>query len=152
MATGKSLLRRWWPLLLASFPALSGLPAVRAVEAAPVAVLHRVLYLFDPSSSLQARRLQELRADLSGRTDVELLPLPRVTGSGAGLSAADLSWLQANAARREDRVRVENLATGQVADGAGADAASVAARVGLAMAVSTDVTFSTWGKVKELFR
>ena len=125
----------------------------------------RVLYLFAPSSPEQVSRFGQLERRARSAGSVELIglsreePVPEGIGaisamhylaSGAA-DAASRRWIAERLRERGDALRVERPETVYASDGEGRSIEATAARAGVAL-VTTDIDFSTWGKVKDFFR
>ena len=125
----------------------------------------RVLYLFSPSSSEQVARFAQLQRRAQGASHVELIglsredPIPegiraisvvRFLASGAP-DAASRRWVAERLRARGDALRVERPDSVYSSDEDDRSIEAIADRAGVAL-VTTDIDFSTWGKVKDLFR
>lgn len=154
--------------LLAPLAALAIWPAHTAAghENGSAPSTFRVYYAFDPAVADQVARAAataRLTAADPAAEWIGAVPGSPVAPSAPGTVGVDAllaaegrvdpavaRWLRAPAAT--DRVLVVNRLTGAIAAGAGRDAARIAAAAGLGAGVATDVSITTWGKVKELFR
>ena len=124
----------------------------------------RVLYLFEPSSPDQLARFDRLQQRARQAGNVELIGLSRETPVPPGIraleaahfvqsatfDAASRRWVATRLTERGEALRVERPEAIYTSDGARTIEAT-AAKAGVAL-LPTDIDFSTWGKVKDLFR
>ena len=133
----------------------------------PEAGLHRLYLYFDPAVESQvqrARAIQRLARDLP---DVEWIAVTPLAARVPGLATAALAdlladpsrppavrrWLLDRRAGGSDHLLVEHRGA-ETSSGPGMKAEQVLAEAGLTTGPgpSTDVSVSTWGKVKDLFQ
>ncbi|MED5414029.1 MAG: hypothetical protein VYC64_03690 [Candidatus Latescibacterota bacterium] len=144
-------------VLLAGFPSQDLSPA--AASSGQV----RVLYLLHPDMPAQVARLQQLldRASVDESVDVvgisRICPVPEtVRALPADVFVRDVRvdvstrrWVAARLQNAGDALRVEGPDAVFTSDRKSIDVTM--AHAGLAL-LATDIDFSTWGKVKDLFR
>ncbi len=123
----------------------------------------RVVYLFNPDSPDQIARLAQLqrRAEIAGNVDLSAVsqtsPLPPgISAVYVGrfledptIDAMTRRWISQRLGRGDDALRVHRPDAVYTSDGTTIERTAVYAGMAL---VATDIDFSTWGKVKDLFR
>ena len=168
------MMRRGAAILCLAFfllPLLPPVPPVSTAAGREGDATHRIYSLVRGDQAQQRLRAGDAYRLWRGNAGVEWVGVQR--GSSAretsfpSVSASevlgrdDLPPVVAASLRRavvEDEVLVENRLEGRVASGPGRDLHRIARAAGLLSGssahspVSTDVGFTTWGKVKELFR
>ena len=137
---------------------------------------YRLLYLFDPAIATQASRAAELGDRVAGRLEIHVIGIVRgvadsglsvggelpyetltvseaVDGGGPPVSDEARLWLSRVNRQQGDFVAIDNGVALEVIGTGDEFDEVVGAFLNLQRsAISTEVDFSTWGKVKELFR
>ncbi|MBT4099679.1 MAG: hypothetical protein HOM68_03305 [Gemmatimonadetes bacterium] len=123
----------------------------------------RVVYLFSPASPVQVARLTQLqrRADSAGNVDLTAVsrtnPVPQgIRAIYAArfledftIDASTRRWVSQRLRQGDDALRVHRPDAIYTSDKTTIERTAVYAGMAL---VATDIDFSTWGKVKDLFR
>lgn len=151
-------------VLVVAVSLLSHLVATAAPsETAPL----RVYCFFDVEAGAQRQRAADLQRAVGAMDGIEWIAVGRdgavtaqetrsiasLLARPASLSAAAHTWLGGLAAATTDEVLIERCDSGWAVTGPGTEAAQLLRAAGLpAGGVATDVGFTTWGKVKDLFR
>ena len=146
--------------LVASGPAASR-------TSAPEAGLHRLYLYFDPAVESQVQRARALHRLARDLPEVEWIAVTPLAARVPGMATATLPdlladpsrppavrrWLLDRQAAGSDHLLVEHRGA-ETSSGPGTKAAQVLAGAGLTTrpGPSTDVSVSTWGKVKDLFQ
>ncbi|MFH1566669.1 MAG: hypothetical protein ABIL09_01625 [Gemmatimonadota bacterium] len=136
----------------------------RAGAAPPAGAAYRLVYLYDSGDreSLARRaRLDEALAQMAGPVELVAVALDQGEDTARQLPpGVSLEALLQAAAGEPDRLFVLHPA-GQVVAAAGAESEALLSHLGNLVrahvaaapaAIATDINFSTWGKVKDLFR
>ena len=162
MTSGHDTLR----LLPALALLLLGPPGSKA--SGPEAAGHHLYFLFNPAMAGQVERARTTHRLVRGLPEVEWIAVTTSPARVPGLTTVALEellsepsrpgpvvgWLRERAADGSDHLLIEHEGS-LVSTGPGAEALRVIAGAGwpdIAPGPSTDVSISTWGKVKDLFQ
>ena len=154
-----------------------GLTHGQATAGDGTAGAYRLLYLFDPAIATQATRSAELGDRVAGRPGIHVIGIVRGEFADSGLSVGSelpyetltmseavkrggpvvsedaRLWLSRVYQQAGDFVAIDNGAALELAGAGDEFDEVVGAFLNLRRtAIRTEVDFSTWGKVKELFR
>lgn len=166
MTTGQDTLRLLPVPALALALLLLGPPGSGA--SGPEAAGHHLYFLFDPAMAGQVERARTTHRLIRGLPEVEWTAVTSSPARVPGLTTVALQellsepsrpgpvagWLRHRAAAGSDHLLIEHEGS-LVSSGPGAEALQVIAAAGwpdIAPGPSTDVSISTWGKVKDLFQ
>lgn len=145
---------------------LLGPPGSRA--SGPEAAGHHLYFLFNPAMAGQVERARATHRLVRGLPEVEWIAVTPSPARVPGLTTVALQellsepsrpgpvvgWLRERAAAGSDHLLIEHEGS-LVSSGPGAQALQVIAGAGwpdIVPGPSTDVSISTWGKVKDLFQ
>ena len=145
---------------------LLGPPGSRA--SGPESAGHHCYFYFDPAMAGQVERARTTHRLIRGLPEVEWTAVTPSPARVPGLTTVALQellsessrpgpvagWLRGRAAAGSDHLLIEHEGS-VVSSGPGAEARQVIAGAGwpdIAPGASTDVSISTWGKVKDLFQ
>ncbi len=147
--------------------ALALIPVAGSGASDPEAASHRIYWYFDPAVESQVERattIHRLTRDLPGVEWIAVTPLSERLAELPAAPLADLladpsrprvvlRWLRDLPAAGSDHLLVE-YGGAATSSGPGTRALQVMAEAGLSTGPgpSTDVSISTWGKVKDLFQ